>query len=515
MTYRRLSHALLSIVSLLAMPAAAQSVVQGLEQTYELQYSLSDGNTPLWLNANRYGLSSLQGSNGYARGRVERPLALDAAKAWGLGYGADLAVAMGYDSDVIVQQLYAEARYGHGVLTLGQKEQPLELRDAALSSGAQALGINARPVPGIRLSLPDYYDLPFTHRWLAIKGHVSYGWVTDGDWQERYTQGLTRHTRQTMLHTKAGYLRIGPADARHPLSAEIGLEMACQFGGTMYHTQQGTLTAASGPRAWLDALLMTGGDEDNDAYRNTAGNHLGSWVARLSYDAPAVRLAVYADHFFEDHSAMVHIDYDDYGQGEHWNERGRNLWLLYPLRDIQCGMEVELKHCPWLHKVVVEAMNTRYQSGPIYHDHNPSVSDHIGGDDSYYNHYLYQGWSHWGQVVGHPFYRSPIYNADHALTIQDNRFYAWHVGVSGAVARCDYRALLSWQQGYGTYQYPFLHPQRNLSLLAEATYTPGGHGLWSRCSVRAALGYDHGELLGNNVGLQLTLFYRLNHQNQP
>lgn len=502
--------ALSLMLALTALPLGAQEWTSELEQHYELQYSAAESYTPLWLNANRYGLSSLDCMNGYVRAGVERSLGRDDTKAWGYGYGVDAAAAMGHTSDLILQQCFAELRYRHGVLTIGQKEQPLELRDARLSSGSQTLGINASPVPGIRLGLPVYYDIPGTGHWLAFKGHISYGRVTDDDWQLRWTSGRTNHTEGSMLHTKAGYLRIGPADAQHPLSFELGLEMACQFGGTMYHTQFGTVKGARGPKAWLDALLLTGGDEDGDAYRNVAGNHLGSWVARLTYDAAAVRLAAYADHYFEDNSAMVMIDFDGYGYGAAWNERARNLWLLYPLRDMQYGVEVELRHCPWLRKVVVEYLDTRYQSGPIYHDHNATVSDHIGGDDSYYNHYLYQGWSHWGQVMGNPLYRSPLYNDDHTLTVADNRFYAWHVGLSGRAARCDYRALLSWQQGYGTYQCPLLHPQRNLSLMAEATFALADVGPRSRCAVRCAVGLDRGELLGDNTGAQFTIIYHIN-----
>lgn len=495
---------------LLAASAGAQSFTEGLEQTYEWQLSASDGQTPLWLNANRYGMSSLTDANGYVRGRVERPLAVDSLKCWGLGYGADVAVATGYASTVVVQQCYAQLRYRHGVLTLGQKQQPMTWLNDRLSSGGQTLGINARPVPGLRLELPDYYAIPLTRGWLSLKGHVAFGWMTDGDWQEKWTRGETNYVQGEMLHTKAGYLRIGPDDAAHPFSLELGLEMACQFGGTMYHTSYGTLQSPKGPRAWLDALLAQGSDEADPTYHNVGGNQLGSWVARASYEWPALRLSLYADHFFEDHSSMFFVDYDGYGTGNQWNERVENRYLMYPLRDMLWGIELQLKRCPWLSGIVLEYLDTRYQSGPIYHDHNPGVSDHIGGDDNYYNHYLYQGWSHWGQVMGNPLYRSPLYNDDATLTIRNNRFRAWHLGLEGSAGAVDYRLLYSWQRGYGTYQYPLLEPQHNQSLMAEATYRPRTNGWLNHCAFRLAVGLDRGELLDNNTGGQLTLIYHIN-----
>ena len=51
----------------------------------ETQSSFSHGKTPLWLNANRHGLSSLDRSNGYLRGSLIRPLRTDSARRWGMG----------------------------------------------------------------------------------------------------------------------------------------------------------------------------------------------------------------------------------------------------------------------------------------------------------------------------------------------------------------------------------------------------------------------------------------------
>lgn len=71
----------------------------------EMQGSFSHGKTPLWLNANKYGLSSLSSTNGYLRGSLVRPLSLDSARRWGIGYGADVAVPLHYTSHVVVQQI--------------------------------------------------------------------------------------------------------------------------------------------------------------------------------------------------------------------------------------------------------------------------------------------------------------------------------------------------------------------------------------------------------------------------
>ncbi|MCD8202159.1 MAG: hypothetical protein LUD48_00760, partial [Prevotella sp.] len=64
-------------------------LADGLEYKIELQSTFSHGQTPLWLNANRYGLSSLENGNGYLRAGIFRPLSTDSLRRWGIGYGVD------------------------------------------------------------------------------------------------------------------------------------------------------------------------------------------------------------------------------------------------------------------------------------------------------------------------------------------------------------------------------------------------------------------------------------------
>ena len=55
----------------------------------------------------------------------------------------------------------------------------MQLKNQTLSSGSQTLGINARPVPQVRIALPEYWQLPFGGGWLHLKGHIAYGMMTD------------------------------------------------------------------------------------------------------------------------------------------------------------------------------------------------------------------------------------------------------------------------------------------------------------------------------------------------
>lgn len=475
----------------------------------ELQGSFSSGTTPLWLNANKHGLGSLERDNGYLRGALCRPLSADSARRWGLGYGVDAAVASHYASRFIVQQAYVEGRWLHGVLTIGAKEWPMELKNQRLSSGSQALGINARPVPQVRIAVPEYWTIPALGRWFAVKVHVAYGLFTDQRWQRQFTNGgATPYNENVLYHSKAGYLRIGKPGEK-PLAVELGLEMQAQFAGSKVALSDGKLTrmklGGKGIKDFWRVFIPSGSDiTDGLGYGNIEGNQSGAWLARVSYDKPSWGVSVYADHYFEDHSQQFHLDFDGYGDGADYQKRVSHRYLLYPLKDILLGGELRLKRCQWLKGVVVEYLHTTYQSGPVYHDRTSTIPDHIGGRDNYYNHGNYMCVQHWGQVMGNPLYRSPAYNANHTLRVEDNRFVAWHMGVEGTpVPRLGYRLLVSWQRGYGTYNEPYTYPHHNTSVLAEAEY-----GFGKGWTVRWALGMDRGSLLGNNRGLQLTICKR-------
>ncbi len=478
-----------------------------LEYRIDMQATFSKGKTPLWLNANRYGLSSLKEANAYLRGSLIRPLSTDNQRRWGVGYGVDLALPTHFTSRFIVQQAFAEVRWLHGVLSVGAKEYPMELKNQTLSSGSQTLGINARPVPQVRLALPEYWTLPIFNHWVQLKGHIAFGKFTDENWQHDFTQRKSKYSEGVLYHSKAGYLRIGNEAAFCPLSIELGLEMAAQFGGKPYtYDGNGGLKCKAtegGLKGMWHAFIPGGHDDGEGQYANIAGNQLGSWLMRINYNADTWKLGIYADHFFEDDSQMFMLDYNGYGEGKEWQSKKSHRFFMYSLQDMMLGAELNIKYGRWIRNVVLEYVHTKYQSGPYNHDHTVNIPDHLAGMDNYYNHSNYTGWQHWGQVMGNPLYRSPIYNTDGKIEVKDNRFIAYHLGFDGQPSdKFGYRVLASYQKGWGTYVLPFTKKHHNVSFMAEGSY----HFL-RRYTVKAAYGMDFGstEMLGHNRGFQITL----------
>ena len=490
---RQAACALALLASAAQAPAqnALQRSVHDIDYTLTMQGAAASGDVPLWLTANRYGLSSVD-NYGLVRAALLRSTAADSARRWRIGYGLDVAAGVGMQAKAVVQQLYADVEYRRLRLTVGSKQEPLQLKHHALSSGSQTLGINARPVPGIRLSVPEYLSITGRSNWAAIKGHISYGMMTDYKFQKDYTGPDGRLAQRALLHTKAGYLRIGN-EKKFPLTFEGGLEMACQFGGTIYNAEGfgeivPRLKMKHGLGAFVDALLGTGSDAtDGEGYANAAGNTLGSWLLRLNYKAGDWRISAYYDHFFEDHSMM----FGEYG------------W-----RDGMYGMELQLPHNPVADAVVYELMNTTYQSGPVYHDQTPQIPDQISGVDNYYNHNLYPGHQHWGQAMGNPLYPSPLYAQNGSLTFTGNRFKAHHFGIQGQpTPAVGYRLLYSHERNLGTWAAPFDCARKTDSFLAEVRLTPERIGRMD-CKgwqLGMAFALDRGSLVGDNTGFQLTL----------
>ena len=486
----------LALAAIVSLPLHAdiesdEIVDKQLSYNIERQVTFGDGNNPLWLNANKYGMSSLNPNNGYLRLAAEGMNRTGKTKNWSIEYGVDLAAAYNFTSSFIVQQLYAGFKYKKIGLWLGSKEHAPHLKNKDLSSGSQTFGINARPIPDIRIETPDYFNLIPNKSWLSMKFHFGYGLTTDKNWQHDFVKKGGRHTNYVFVHTKSGFLRIGDEE-KFPLVAEGGMEWATQFGGTSYNMDFGgyhDLKMSAGIKDFFKAIYG-GGSDAIDYYNNSQGNSLGSWLFSLSYKLKEAKVRLYMDHFFEDHS---------------------QIFLQYGWKDGLYGCEITLPDNPIVKSAVYEYIRTDYQSGPIYHDGNSTIGDQISAIDNYYNHTIYTGWQHWGQAIGNPLFTSPLYNKDHALTFSNNRFRAHHFGFSGQpIKSLSYRLLYTYSETWGTYEFPFDDKKYNTSFLTEITFSPKRLGLWHTDgnSFRCSFAFDKGNLMGNNTGFQFTLISR-------
>jgi len=454
----------------------------------------SDNPAPFWFTNNRYGLGTIEPNSLLLRAAIGRDVEADSKRHWRIGYGLDLVGAVNHDSHFIVQQAFADFQYKAVRLSIGQKERPVELKNNRLSSGDMVLSNNARPIPQIRLELPDFWTIPRTKEWLHLKAHIAYGIHTDNGWQDDFTAGTTNlRTHNSLFHSKAGFLKIGNTK-KFPLTLTGGLEMAAQFGGEVWNLEdridhptpgfQSHQKMSHGIKSFWNAFIPGGSDSNDGGYDNAEGNQIGSWHLRLDYHGKGWGAAIYAEHLFEDHSQM--------------------FWQ-YPWKDMLYGGEVRLPKNPVVGTILYEHLRTTDQSGPIYHDKTDVFPAAIYGTDDYYNNHVYSAWQHAGFSVGNALLPSPIYNTNGRITFYDNRVKANHIGIEGNPTKeIGYRILYTHEKSLGSYAEPHSDPLKGDFLMMEATYSP--HQV-KGLTVGAAYGQNWGKLLGESKGVMLTVSY--------
>lgn len=476
--------------------ASAQVSRLGEDVQYKIEASTVGATgkvAPLWLSANRHGLSSTENTSAYLRASIERKIESDSTQNWKFGYGADLALPYNFTSNFVVQQLYGEVQYKNFRVSLGSKERIQIFKNDALSSGAMTTSINARPIPQLRAELADWWNITGRAHFLAFRGYAAYGMMTDGDWQERFVGGEeSRHifAKNVLYHTKGGFFKVG--DERwFPLTGTFGLEMSAIFSGEVWNVANrggadndnfsSHQKLNHSLRDFFDAFIASGSDSNDGAYANAAGNHLGSWKFSIDWNTPSWGLHAYLDHFFEDHSMML---------------------FQYGWRDNLIGLEARLPRNPFVSEMVYEYLNTTDQSGGVYHDATSELPIQISGNDTYYNHHVYGAYHHWGQPLGTPLIIAPIYNDSRILINYNNRVRAHHIGLKGnPTNELSWRLLFTHHHSLGTYDL-YLNDARSTFLFAEATYSPQRFRGWD---FTLAYGGNNGDLLGSSHGFQATV----------
>ncbi|WP_321480248.1 capsule assembly Wzi family protein [uncultured Bacteroides sp.] len=477
MTRRTLN--VLILATFASMFAKAQTT-KGLTYTIQTGITASSGeHSPLWLSANKQGLSSIEKNNGYFSAGLFQPT--DHMKRFSYGFGLELATAYNFTSSFIVQQAYADIRYRGITFSAGSKERQPELINPVLSSGGLTLSGNARPIPQLWVGVEDYWTVPHTNDWLAIRGHIAYGRFTDNNWQKDFATPDAKRTRSVMYHSKAFYFKVGNLQ-KAPVIFEGGLQMETQFAGNQYANGKKT-NLPSKLKDYLKAIIPLPGGEDSPVteQENIEGNVVGSWHASLSYHSGDWKLRAYYEHYFEDHSML--------------------FLTRYPWKDGLYAFEVTFPKNPFISQFLYEFMGSCDQTRG-----NKSMADAFLDSrllDNYYNHGIYTGWQHWGMGLGNPLLTSPIYNTNGQISFYNNRVFAHHFGITGnPTSELSYRMMLSLTRNFGTYFQPYEKMKRQTYGLAELTYTPAKLKGWS---FTASYGVDHGLVVGNNQGGMLVI----------
>jgi hypothetical protein len=479
MNSKHLTGIVLSLATTLTGSARPGNEYGQLLYKTEIFASAASGSyTPFWMVSNRHGMAPLAAGNGYLSAGMMYSSHLPGREVrWETGI--DLAMAAPRYRNVFVRQLYAGLGYRAWLLTLGSKEQNGSLWDKDLSSGDMVQSANARPIPEVKISIPEYTPVPGTGKWLSAKGDFTVGRSFDSDYLASSVDSQQAYINDVLWHHKAIYFRLETPGSRFPLALELGLQHGVQWGGTSTDASVGKQPQS--PADFLRVVAgMAGGEDASEMDRsNVLGNQYGSYDIRLTYDKDDWTVQAYHQRYFEDKSGTI------FGNGMD------GLW----------GIQLKPPGIPWIQNALVECLDTRHQSGPFHfiafdHEQYPGIG---GGADRYYNNEEYTtGLSYFNRAVGSPLLPSPEYNTTGAAGFHNIRVYAWHFACSGRLSSgVAYRLLFTVMDSWGTPYRPFLNNKKGTSGLLEITCRPSRLPGWM---FAGSIASDTGTFTGKSFG---------------
>jgi len=434
--------------------------------------------TPFWITSNTYGMVPIKQNSGYVRGDLfwrhsfPNEIKIEAE--------VDIVTAAKHSSQIWVHQLYAAVSYRNIYFFIGSKERYNSLLDRNLCMGDMTFSTNARPIPEVNFSFPDYTKVPFTKDYLQFKADFALGKHFDNNYILRTKNPDSYYNLDVLLHHKSLFFKLEDPAESFPFYGIIGLEHAAQWGGWTSLYDFG-----NNPSSFKDLIriiLCQNGDSraiDGDQV-NVLGNHLGTYNFKVGYKHKKFLSALYKQHFFDDNSGLEFANWRD------------GIW----------GGEFTFLNQPYLKKIVLEYLQTTNQSGPIhflYYDGVLYPNSRGGGNDNYYNNFAYfSGWTYFGRGIGNALLTSPEYNEDNDLCFKNNRIKAIHLGLEGKIAsEFSYRTLFTGAYGWGTNDKPFIKRKENFYSSIECIYKPEKLKGWQ---IALQTSFDQGDMYGNNIG---------------
>jgi hypothetical protein len=463
-----------------------------------LATATSGNQIPFWMRSNQFGSVPLEGLSTSLIANLQRSYQKGSNKKlvdWGMAL--DLRLNAGENFEVIPIQAYVKARLGAFQIKAGRSKDISGLVDSTLSTGSFALSGNALGIPKIELSIPNFFDLPFLKRLIAIKGSFSHGWMGKVPIQYEKFNGSSV---PTYFHNASFHVRFGKPSWRLKLYTGINHEVQWGSDKKIFKDQYNLTTA----QAFFH--VITGKKYVRDGLMrdiSKIGNHLGAVDTGLEYATANVTMLVYRQFFYE---------------------KGA-LGYLANAKDGLTGISLVNKNTSnnkWIwRRFLVEFFYSKNQAGERDSKKTPS------GPEYYYNHGVYQeGYSYKGVGLGNPLITSRVYARknlpnDPINYFVNNRVLAYNVGTEGSILSWIYLVKLTYSQNYGEYRtsdVPYWltggRHERNpiYGLFKKVDQFSGiveiNRHLKNNLFLGATLAIDNGELLYNSVGGSLRLVKR-------
>ncbi|NJK98441.1 MAG: capsule assembly Wzi family protein [Bacteroidales bacterium] len=239
---------------------------------------------PFWFYSNQYGKISTKNNSIYLLPSFYKNL----KDSNNVSYSYKLEPLLSYDGlgRSYMHQWYIELKFYFIHFTAGAKEEFYGNQDSTLSTGCIIWSKNARPMPKLKLEVPNYTPVPFTGKYLEFKGGMAHGWFDDNE-----------YNKNVWLHHKYFYLRLG---GKLPVHISYGLHHFAQWGGTNYDPY-GKLP--NDLEAFKNVFFGRGGNSVDPntpwvEWANKLGNHIGSRNFGAEIDFRKSKVSLYWQNIF-------------------------------------------------------------------------------------------------------------------------------------------------------------------------------------------------------------------------
>lgn len=438
-----------------------QSLVSTRETNYRVEafgeYSTGD-KVPYGLQNHTWGVMPLDGNAYYGKAGVFHKQKLNKALSYELGADLVATSSQPNQNTFWVQQAFAGVNWKFLALRIGSKEDSRSNSwNPNLNSGDLVYSDNARPIPEIKISIPDYIAVPGTKRNLYVKGELSFGKLLDGHYLEKEVENsLHPYVKNPYTQYKALYLRVGNIEwHQNGLQLTIGAQDMALWGGTVYQLKQNALVKEDATANNLFDIVIPGSEAKH-------GAHWGSYDFRMDYGRD------YADEVF-------------------------SFYIQHPLKNAK---DVKLVNLPDnLYGVEYKSLQKRLLSGFVF-EYLSARQTNKENQSNYYNQRIYgQGASYYGIGFGNSLFISPRENFVNSIAFMNNKIWGIHSGIEGYVTRTlKYAGWASYIESKGSPYYAYRR-LRAASATLDVTYSyPKVSGL----TVSALLSYNKGRLV--NLG---------------
>ena len=452
----------------------------------------SDKTVPFWMRTNQNGSLPQSGVSGALVGTFYKAYRTPTdsnernQKKWDWSAGVQIRMNAAKSVEAQIIETFVTAKRGVFELALGRVKDQMGLVDKRLSSGAFSVSGNALGIPKVSVAIPEYWDIPGTKRFIALKGSFSMGYV--GNVELRDTNFFFATEARALYHEKSLYGRLGKPDSRIQL-----------FGGFNHQVMFGDEKRIFGAGFDLSTVMtavyaLTGKTYGNkNVSSSKIGNHLGSIDQALGIRFNNGKLFFYHQFFY------------DVGGLAHLNNLKDGLWgLSFAPNGGQVRSKVHLKNA------LFEFLYSKSQGGESDATITPS------GDEDYYNNWVYMGWVYKNENVGNNFLTNKKYMRTELPSygrefITNNRIILGHVASEWRLGRWEVLNRFSFTRNYGTYGTspighstgsvrngsgpPYFEPVNQFS-----GYLSASRPLKNNLSFGFAVAVDYGQLLYNSAG---------------